>query len=72
MPIPQSLETLNAFTFKNKGMLHIVFLILSIITPIFILTVLVICVRTKIKKRKWLWIIFILLGRNVSVELDIG
>ncbi len=60
-PIPKSLGELNAFTLSGKGILHYVLLVLAIIVPIFIIWTLVLCIRTKIRK-KWLWLIFIILG----------
>jgi len=42
--------------------IHFVFLVFTIIVPLFILATLTTAVRTKFKKRKWLWIIFILFG----------
>ena len=59
--IPDSLEKLNAFDFKNKGIKNYIILILAILVPLFIIVALVLCVKSKIK-RKWLWIIFIFVG----------
>ena len=61
-PIPASLGELNAFTFENKGIRHYIMLLGAVVIPIFILFALIVCIRTKMKKKKWLWIIFILLG----------
>ena len=61
-PIPNSLESLNAFTLNSKSLQHYVFALLAVFIPLFIIFVLVLCVRTKLQKRKWLWIIFILFG----------
>ena len=60
-PIPKSLGELNAFTLSGKGIQHYVLLVLAVIVPVFIIWTLVLCARTKIRK-KWLWIIFILVG----------
>lgn len=60
-PIPKSVGELNAFTLSGKGIQHYVLLLLAIAVPIFIIWTLVLCARTKIRK-KWLWIIFILAG----------
>ncbi|MCP5488173.1 MAG: hypothetical protein H7A43_05945 [Verrucomicrobia bacterium] len=60
-PIPKSLGELNAFTLSGKGIQHYVLLALAVAVPIFIIWTFVLCVRTKIRK-KWLWIIFILVG----------
>jgi hypothetical protein len=61
-PIPRSLQELNAFTFSGKGARHYAMLFFAAAIPLFILATLVLCIRTKLRRRKWLWIIFILLG----------
>jgi hypothetical protein len=60
--IPDSLENLNSFKLRGKGILQYAVLAGTILAPLFSLYVLVLCARTKIPKRKWLWIIFILFG----------
>jgi hypothetical protein len=60
--LPGSLEAIHAFTFEGKGWRHYLVLALAITVPIFILAMLVVCIRTKVPKRKWLWILFILVG----------
>ena len=57
-----SLENRNKFTLSGKSFLQYVTLALGILIPIFIFCVLVLCIRTKMEKKKWLWIIFILFG----------
>jgi hypothetical protein len=59
-PLPASLGVLNAFTLEGKSVLHFVVLAFAMIVPLFCLTALVICIKTKVR-RKWLWILFILL-----------
>jgi hypothetical protein len=61
-PIPRSLEELNAFTFSGKGARHYAVLFLAGAIPVFILVTLILCLRTKVRRRKWLWMIFILFG----------
>lgn len=61
-PIQDSLENINKFTLKGKGPTHFVFLALIFFLPAFIIFTFIVCLRTRIKKRKWLWAIFILLG----------
>lgn len=61
-PLPKSLRALNAFTLAEKEVQHYVMLILSMGIPLFILITLIICIRTKLRKRKWFWIVFILIG----------
>jgi hypothetical protein len=57
-----SQERLNAFTFHGKGLLHYVMLVLVAITPVFVIAVFVLLLRTKVPRRKWLWAIAVLLG----------
>lgn len=61
-PLPDSLENMNKFSLDGKSSLHYAVVTLVALIPIFILYALILCIRTKIPKRKWLWIIFILLG----------
>jgi hypothetical protein len=60
-PIPDSLEVLNGFTFKGKSIIHYLVFAACIVVPALILVALVVCIRSRIR-RKWLWIVFILLG----------
>ena len=59
--IPDSLEVLNRFTFARKSVVHYLVFALCIAIPLLILVALIVCIRSRIR-RKWLWIIFILLG----------
>jgi hypothetical protein len=61
-PLSDSLENINRFTLTGKTPLQYATLAFAILIPLFILSVLVLCIRTKMTKRKWLWIIFILFG----------
>jgi len=61
-PLPKSLQEINAFTFRDAGLLRYGFLAGTILVPVFILATLVVCIRTKMQRRKWLWIIFVLVG----------
>ncbi len=61
-PLSDSLENLNKFTLPGKNLLEYATLAFAILIPLFILYTLVLCIRTKMEKRKWLWIIFILIG----------
>ncbi len=57
-----SQKELNAFTLKNKNIVQYLILLLAIIIPVFIIVTTYYCARTPIPKRKWLWVIFVLLG----------
>jgi len=61
-PIPDSLENINRFTLSGKSTLQYAVLAFAVVVPLFSLYALVLCVRTKIEKRKWLWIVFIIFG----------
>jgi hypothetical protein len=61
-PISNSLEDLNRFTLSGKSPLQYVVLLLAILSALFSFYALALCVRTKIEKRKWLWLILTLLG----------
>jgi hypothetical protein len=61
-PIPDSLENLNRFTLVGRSILQYFVLLLAIAVPLLVLYTLVVCIRTKALKRKWLWVIFIVLA----------
>jgi len=61
-PMQQSLKELNQFTFVGKGLLNYIVFALAIAIPLFIVFTLVLCFRTPIAKRKWLWLLFVALG----------
>ncbi|MCZ8233722.1 MAG: hypothetical protein O9335_01060 [Inhella sp.] len=62
MPSSQSLAATNAFTFKGKGIAHYTVFALAIAIPLFIVYALFVCARTKLPKRKWLWLLFVAAG----------
>lgn len=48
-------------------------LFLAILVPLFTLYALILCIRTKIEKKKWLWVIFVLAGiASFSVDWTTG
>lgn len=61
-PIPDSLENINKFRLVGKSPLQYAVLFLAILIPLFTLYALILCIRTKIEKKKWLWVIFVLAG----------
>jgi hypothetical protein len=61
-PLPASLEQLNRFTLSNKSAVQYAVLAASVAAALFTLYALVVCIRTKLARRKWLWILFILFG----------
>ena len=60
-PMKESLAKNNTFSLIGKSFYHYLFLLLAIVSLLFILYTLIICAKSKINK-KWLWIIFILIG----------
>jgi hypothetical protein len=61
-PKSSSLESANRFTLSGKSVLQYVVLGAAIAAALFTLVVLIVCIRTKMKRRKWLWMLFILFG----------
>jgi hypothetical protein len=62
LPEPASLETQNKFNLSGKSALQYGVLGAAIMMAIFTLVVLVVCIRAKMKRRKWQWTLFILFG----------
>ena len=60
--LADSLENLNRFTLARKSPLQYTVLLLAVLDLAFTLYVFVLCIRTKIAKRKWLWLVAILAG----------
>jgi hypothetical protein len=61
-PIPDSLENLNRFTLAGKSFLQYFTLLCAIGSLLFTFYVFGICIRTTGLKRKWLWLIGVLIG----------
>lgn len=57
-----SIEQLNAFTLSGKTTMSLLILVLAILIPIFVVGTAVVCWRTPIRRYKWLWRVFVLLG----------
>ena len=72
-PLDHSVEDINKFTLSGKGILQYVVLGAAILAVLLSLFSLILCIRTKIAKRKWLWIVFILVGvGGVAVNWTTG
>lgn len=68
-----SQKELNKFTLSGKSSWQYLILSLAILAPLFILVTMYFCVRTPIQKRKWLWVIFVLVGfGSISVNWSTG
>jgi hypothetical protein len=61
-PMPESLENLNRFTLVGKSAFQYVILAFAVCSLLFSVYVLVLCIRTRDGKTKWLWMLFILFG----------
>lgn len=71
--LPDSLEHVNRFSLGGKGLLQYAVLALAPLVAIVSLCALVLCARTRMMKRKWLWILFILFGvGKLSVNWTTG
>jgi hypothetical protein len=57
-----SQKEINAFNLVSKSGLQYLVLCLAVLVPLFILFTLIVCIRTPIQRKKWLWVIFVLLG----------
>jgi hypothetical protein len=61
-PLKDSLENINRFHLGGKSALQYAVLAFAVLAPLLSLYALILCVRTKMPRNKWLWIIFILFG----------
>lgn len=61
-PLTDSLENIHRFSLDGKSALQYTILGLAIIVPIFIVITLIQCIKTPVARRKWAWILFILMG----------
>lgn len=55
-------ESIRQFTLRGKGWAHYTILLTAILSICIVLYVLILCIRTPIQKRKWLWITITILG----------
>lgn len=65
----RSLEETNAFVLAGKPPASYLVLLLACAAPLLCLVALVVCARTRMKGRKWPWILFILFGVG-SIHLN--
>lgn len=61
-PLPDSLANINRFSLWGKDPAFYAFLGLAVLVPLFIAFTAILCAVTPMKRRKWLWLLFILLG----------
>lgn len=68
-----SQRDINRFAFQGKSPWHYAILALSVAIPLFIVATLIVCVRTPIARKKWLWVLFILGGiGSISINWTTG
>ena len=68
-----SLENLNKFTLVGKSAIQYLILTLAVCSLTFSFYVLILCIRTKDVNRKWLWMLFILVGvEKVAINWKTG
>ena len=60
--LSDSLEHSNKFSLSGKSALQYAMLAAAVVAPLFSLYALILCIRTKMRGKKWPWIIAILLG----------
>lgn len=69
----QSIEAINAFTFKNKGVSQYAAFAAGILLNAFAICALALCVTAKIGPKKWLWLLLMLFTLTpVSVNWTTG
>ena len=67
-----SLAEVNSLSLRNKSFTHYLFLVITILVPIFIGITLVFAIKSKLK-RKWMWIIGIIFGiGKISINWTSG
>lgn len=73
VPLEKSLQETHAFRLRDIDLIRALFLAGAVAVPVFILVTLVACIRTRMPKHKWLWIIFILVGfTQLSINWTTG
>ena len=72
-PTPDSLESLHKFTLAGKSAVQYSILALAVCSGMFSLYALILCIRTKDLKMKWLWMLIVLVGvEKVAVNWETG
>ncbi|MFP5235335.1 MAG: hypothetical protein ACLGSD_05490 [Acidobacteriota bacterium] len=72
-PESMPLESMKQFTFRGKGWPHYAILLSFLLCAAIALYALVSCIRTPIRKRKWLWIVVTILGvGKLGIEWSSG
>jgi len=61
-PETMPIESISQFTLRRKGLPNYALLLMAVLSTGLALYALVLCIRTPIKKRKWLWVILTIIG----------
>jgi hypothetical protein len=61
-PLDRSIEDINGFSLSGKNALQYGVLVAAILASLLSVIALVLCIRTRIAKKKWMWIVAILFG----------
>ena len=73
VPEPRSLEEQNRFVLSGKPLAQYLILVGAVLVVSTTLFSLIVCIRTKELRRKWLWILFIIFGfGSISVNWTTG
>jgi hypothetical protein len=68
-----SQKEINKFSFNGKSAIQFMVFAMAVVSAIFVLVTAYFCIRTPIPKRKWLWVLFILVGvGSISVNWTTG
>ena len=68
-----SQREINKFVLQGKSAWHYTILAQAVTVPVFIIATLIVCLRTPIPRRKWLWVLFILGGiGSISINWTTG
>jgi len=72
-PLADSLENLHRFTLIGKSGIQYSILALAVCSGMFSLYALILCIRTRDLKMKWLWMLIVLVGvEKVAVNWETG
>jgi hypothetical protein len=72
-PETESLEAANRFTLHGRQPVQYAVLVVAVVSMVVMIYALVLCIRTPLERRKWLWIIVILLGAGkLAVDWTTG
>lgn len=72
-PLSGLFKNINRLTFYGKSINHYLIFGLAILLPLVVVVALIVCIKTSMLNRKWLWIIFILLFfAHITIDWTTG